>query len=134
MAKLIGRKTKTETPGKEWTVMVYMAADKDAELDAVAVADLKEMETGVAQNPDVNVVVQVNRFWPNAAQGYHIHQGGTKLVPLSTSEPTGMADERTDMADGKTLIAFLTSVLQNRAFQANHYALVLWGHAYGLGF
>ena len=62
---------RTEPRGRRnWTVMVYMAADKNAELDAVAVQDLREMESGA--NDNAYVVVQINRAWPDSFQRYEI--------------------------------------------------------------
>ena len=59
------------TDKAKWTVMVYMAAGDDADLDAYAVTDLQEME-GARFGDDVNVVVQINRYWPDRAQRYGI--------------------------------------------------------------
>src|SRR5687767_15722774 len=60
--------------------MVYMAAGDSPELDAHAVRDLQEMERA-RFGTDVNVVVQIDRFWPRLAQRYQIlPQGGTTLL------------------------------------------------------
>ena len=64
--------------------MVYMAAGDSHQLDTVAVRDLKEMELGCKKNPNVNVVVQINRHWPNAAQQYEITETGSRLIPPFT--------------------------------------------------
>ncbi len=113
---------------KEWTVMVYMAAGQSHELDTVAVRDLKEMERGIRGNKNVNVVVLINRHWPSSAQLYEIRdpQTGSRLIPQRTPP--------TDMGASETLTKFLTDVASEGSFAAKQFCLVLWGHAYGLGF
>jgi hypothetical protein len=108
--------------------MVYMAAGQSHELDTVAVRDLKEMERGVRANENVNVVVQINRHWPQAAQIYRIRdsENGTALIK--------QLPRPTNMGLGATLTEFLTTVAGDASFAATHYCLVLWGHAYGVGF
>jgi hypothetical protein len=113
---------------KKWTVMVYMAAGQSHELDTVAVRDLKEMERGIRGNDDVNVVVQINRHWPASVQRYRI-KGGE-----AGSELLVQLEGRTNMGDGVMLAEFLTKVAADESFFADHFCLVLWGHAYGLGF
>jgi hypothetical protein len=113
---------------KDWTVMIYMAAENSSELDAVAVEDLREMERGV--NGNVHVVVQINRAWPAVPQRYEIRssRGGKQGVSKFVDEdPNG-----TNMGAGGTLTSFLTWAVAE--FPADQYCLVLWGHAYGLGF
>jgi hypothetical protein len=126
----------------KWTVMVYMAAGDDAGLDAYAVSDLQEMErAGVG--PDINLVVQMDRFWPGLGQRYRISRDGTELVEGNVTDPStpdatktnqaGRAAARgLDMGSGRTLQAYFDWVLEH--YPAERYALVLWGHAYGLGF
>ena len=109
--------------------MVYMAASDSPELDFVATRDLKEMERGIGAQSDVRVVVQINRHWPPTAQRYQVQANGSRLLK---EQPQG--DPDTDMGDEKTLTEFVTSVASNDEFAARNYGLILWGHAYGLGF
>jgi hypothetical protein len=114
---------------RKWTVMVYMAADKDTELDAVAVQDLREMERGA--NDNVHVVVQINRAWPDSFQRYEIrpserHEGRNHSLLIESDKDV------TNMGAEETLTGFLDRAV--KLFPAEHYFLVLWGHAYGLGF
>jgi hypothetical protein len=118
-------------PPRTWTVMVYMAAGDSPELDAVAVQDLREMERGV--NDDTYVVVQINRSWPDAPQRYHIKkkiEGSGRKV--GESRHVGVDDTGRNMGDQCTLSTFLKWAVGR--YPAQHYMLVLWGHAYGLGF
>ena len=131
------------TAKAKWTVMVYMAAGDDAELDAHAVSDLQEMErAGVG--PRHRPGVQIDRFWPTRGQRYRIDGNGAELVdknivpppdptspPRSTRQGRG-APRSLNMGSGATLMAFFDWVLEE--YPADRYALVLWGHAYGLGF
>jgi hypothetical protein len=105
--------------------MVYMAAGDSHKLDTVAVRDLEEMEIGTKGNPDVAVVVQINRHWPKAAQRYAISSKGTELL----ESPKG----NTNMGDPETLKQFVSTVVSSE-YRAEHYCLVLWGHAFGVGF
>jgi hypothetical protein len=140
----------------KWTVMVYMAAGDDKDLDAYAVTDLQEIERA-RFGADVNVVVQFNRHWPNRAQRYQIKDGATHH--LKADIPTGKPDAvsqvlgdgfqavtrasgrdaeltrgiaGTDMGDMNTLYEFMDWARQD--YSAQKYFLVLWGHSYGLGF
>ena len=136
-----------------WLFMVYMVAGGSDRLDSLAVQDLQEMERGVAENPNVQVHVQVHRKWPANPQVYTIKKLDkvnastttfTQEVPPDLSRPSpsgtlGSAQQTTpstetklkpaNMGDQKTLTRFLLE-----APEAKHYCLVLWGHSYGLGF
>jgi hypothetical protein len=131
------------TARAKWTVMVYMAAGDDAQLDGHAVNDLQEMERA-AVGPDIDVVVQIDRYWPARGQRYRIGTNGAELLdanvvtPSSPERPTRSSPEARaavrslNMGSGATLKAFFDWVLEHHP--AERYALVLWGHAYGLGF
>ena len=111
---------------RNWTFMVYMAAGDSHKLDTVAVRDFKEIEVGTEKNGNVAVVVQVNRHWPESAQRYEVINKKTTFLK--------QLDGRTNMADKKTLSNFLTEVVKNPKYRAHNYCLVLWGHAFGVGF
>src|SRR5690349_14427421 len=74
---------------KTWTVMVFMAAADSAALDAFAVRDLREMERGINAT-HTNVVVQMNRSWPDTPQRYAVARlpdvdpprGSSRLIPV----------------------------------------------------
>ena len=130
------------TDKAKWTVMVYMAAGDGADLDANAVSDLQEMERANVGG-DVNVVVQINRFWPAKPQRYRIGDGQTTLVradimdgePILDRTGTETAPPQKDganMGRKETLANFLQ--WSRHHYPADRYFLVLWGHAYGLGY
>src|SRR5687767_12919214 len=108
---------------RKWTVIVYMAAQDSAELDEHAVRDLREMER-VGSSETVKVVVQINRPWPGRPQRYKVLQGKSEL--------DDKAIVHTEMGKPEALEEFLSWALD--WYPADHYFLVLWGHAYGLGF
>ena len=118
---------------KTWTVMVFMAAADSAALDAFAVRDLREMERGI--NADhTNVIVHMNRSWPDTPQRYKVGRStddpprGKSLleVPEEPYEDNqGPSPER----DLKKFVSWA-----KKEYPAKYYFLVLWGHAYGLGF
>jgi len=108
---------------KTWTVMVYMAAGDTPDLDNHAVRDLREMERATTRR-GVNVVVQINRDWPDLPQRYRVTKGQSVLDATKVrSSNTG---------EGATLLEFLSWALKQH--RADQYFLVLWGHAFGLGF
>ncbi len=111
---------------RNWTFIVYMAAGDSHKLDTVAVRDFKEMEVGTKHNDNVAVVVQVNRHWPESAQRYEIIDKKTTFLK--------QLDGRTNMANPTTLSEFLTDVVKDPKYRAHNYCLVLWGHAFGVGF
>src|SRR5688572_13574846 len=106
--------------------MVYMVAGQSRDLDAVAVRDLREMERGCKDNDNVNVVVQLDRHWPSGAQRYEVHADGSRLIKQLPGN--------TNMGDGKTLTDFVKTVARSPKYRAKNYCLILWGHAFGLGF
>ena len=67
---------------KKWTVMIYMAAGDNLDLDGHAVRDLREMERADI-GTDVNVVVQIKRAWPTKPQQYTISTGASEFVPTA---------------------------------------------------
>jgi hypothetical protein len=104
--------------------MVYMAAHLDTELDAAAVKDLREMESARLDS-NVHVYVQIDRHWPDYAQRYQIK--GQQAVSRSI-------DKAASTGSPESLSRFLKWVLRTDKYERRQYLLVLWGHAYGLGF
>jgi hypothetical protein len=112
---------------RQWTVMVYMAAGDNSEMDDYAVKDLCEMQKGA--NEHVHVAVQIKRHWPEIPQRYVISGSGRSGKALL--QPA-LEVKDSDMGDGGTLTRFLE--WSRKECPAHHYMLVLWGHNYGLGF
>ena len=90
-----------------------------------AVRDLKEMELGC--NDDVNVVVQVNRHWPRSAQRYEITSDGARLLKQLDRRHQHGRRPHARQVHRRTVVG-------TRKYLASNYCLVLWGHAFGIGF
>ena len=80
------RRTKSRATGRTtagtprtWTVLVYMAAQANADLDMHAVRDLLEMQRASIKR-GVRVVVQIQRNWPARAQRYDVTHGKATLI------------------------------------------------------
>lgn len=131
----VGNQNKRNLDAKkkpQWLIMVYMVANVDAELDVAAQRDIREMERGVNEN--VEVVVQVKRTWPDAPQRFHIAVSSDAKERDGTGRSVleGSVRRHTNMGAAATLTDFIADT--QRKHPAEHYGLVLWGHAYGLGF
>lgn len=114
---------------KEWTVLVYMAADNSdsedllADLTVDASSDLYEMMT-VGSQQHVDVVVQVDWKKPKLPERLHILPNGWEQLqsaprPISTGDPGELED-------------FLGWAREK--FQTPHYFLILWGHSFRYAF
>jgi hypothetical protein len=112
---------------KGWTVMVYMAAAQNEQTELAAIEDIKELEK-IDTEDKVNVVVQIDRAWPGYPQRYCIEQGH------SEPRPDKRLSRTKDMSTGESepLRQFVRWTRKYKP--ARRYMLVLWGHAYGLGF
>lgn len=115
------------TTADAWTFMVYMAGDS---LEAFGVEDFLEM-AAVGSTSNVNIVAQFDRTsgynssygdWTDTRRGL-IRQGDTPGLNWGTS--VGEAN----MGNANTLSNFVNWGMTN--YQANNYALVLWGHGSG---
>ncbi len=110
-----------------WTFMVYMAGNN---LEAFGIEDFLEM-SAVGSTSNVNIVAQFDRTsgyefsygdWTDTRRGI-IRQGDTPGLNWGTS--VGEAN----MGDANVLSNFVNWGMTN--YQANNYALVLWGHGSG---
>lgn len=118
---------------RNWTVLVYMAADNSLEVNAFA--DIKEMEM-VGSTDQVNIIVFVDFRTNNTpyhgpgAYTFNITQDTEPLnstiwsQPLNTSLPT-----EPNMGDPTTLLQFI-QFGQNYS-QAAQYLLIFWDHGAG---
>ena len=127
---------------REWTILVYMAADNNLESDAIT--DFNEMECA-ALSDAVTVLVLFDR-----AEKYDATNGDwtdTRLYKITKDEQVNKTlisseqldcDElglkvgfstELDMANPATLSGFAS--FARRVYPAKQYALVLWGHGTG---
>jgi hypothetical protein len=114
--------------------MVYMQAGDTSQLDNLAVRDLLEMENGVRGNPNVHVLVHIQRRWPAVPQRYLLKPAGLPET-VEGPKPEGADDDLLNMGTSRALADFLdTALKQGQKSKPEKYCLVLWGHAFGLGF
>ena len=107
---------------KEWTIMVYMAADND--LKPFTPKSLREMMK-VGSNEKINIIAQL-----------HTHNQGRKVATRYYVEP-GIAtpikqlntDQNKDSGLAGTLEQFCAETIA--AYPAKHYALIIWNHGTG---
>lgn len=112
---------------KKWCVMVYFAADVD--LEEAAMADVAEMKAA-GSSPDVDLLAQVNRGSFRPIQRYHLQQYTyvkEDLVPQFDDD--GSERLLYNVNAKQDLIDFVEWCATQS--QAEHYALVLWGHGQG---
>jgi len=108
--------------GRQWTVMVYMAADND--LTGEAWKDIDSMELA-GSSDDVAIVVQVDT--PSGAWRYLVTKDATPGAIASLS--LGSLG-RVDSGSGETLLDFIRFARSN--YPAARYALILWNHGSGV--
>ncbi len=101
---------------REWTTLVYMAADNG--LAEWADSDLVEMEA-IGSSDDIAIVAQVDK--PNSgARRLFIRKGSSDEL-----QDLGIID----MCDWQTLYAFLEWGIRN--YPAEKYCVILWDHGTG---
>ena len=122
-------RTFTINTSKQWTFMVYLAADNN--LEAAAVDDFIEMATA-GSSSGVNIVVQFDRSpgydtryddWTGTKR-YYITSG---MTPTSANALSDLGE--LNMGDPNNLQDFVSWAKSN--YPAYKYALVLWNHGGG---
>jgi len=102
---------------KEWTLLIYMAADNS--LTESADLDLEEIESG-GYSENTNVVVEVDRTFPSV-------ETNTVVYVLSSSGLIKFKDlGELDTGDPNILRNFILWGISS--FPAKRYGLILWGH------
>lgn len=135
-------KAAAKAPKKKLTVMVY--SDADNNLEESLLEDIQEMKVGYIDNPDLNLIVLVDRtpdYSSDAtilgeefsdARMYKIENhkvvriGGGKEFP----EITKTSEYEANMGDAQTLKKFIDSCKSN--YPAEKYALIMSNHGGGV--
>jgi hypothetical protein len=135
---------------KRWTVMLYMAAAKDERTEQAAMDDIKELEKVDIDESKLNVLIQIDRQWPGYAERFRIEkvegEKKRKSVPWKPLEVRvrNIPDKKgryfadadleaaTNSGQPKALRDFVVDA--RKEYPDDYFLLVLWGHAYGLGF
>jgi hypothetical protein len=122
-------RTFTINTSKQWTFLVYLAADNN--LEGAAVDDFIEMATA-GSSPGVNIVVQFDRN-PGYDTRYDDWAGTKRYYITSGMTPTSanavMDLGELNMGDPANLQNFVTWA--KTYYPASKYALVLWNHGGG---
>lgn len=111
-------------PEKEWTVLLYMAADAK-DLSAPALDALRKVEKalpphGAASGPRANLVVQLDVFAPPGIKRIYVESGKSSVVEQLAEG---------NLSSEESLTRFLRWGI--RRYPAAHYMVVLWGHGLG---
>jgi hypothetical protein len=120
--------TAGQAMAKDWTVLVYLAADND--LAPFGLIDINEMEQ-IGSTDDVDVVVQFDGSKEHSpgAEGscrYHIQKDNDmKTITSPVVEDLG----EIDMGNKQTLVEFLNWGMEN--YPSEKYFLVIWNHGNG---
>lgn len=112
-------------PKKNWTIIIYMAADND--LRGFAARNIKQM-TAIGSSEEVTILVELHiRLAENKkiTRRYFIEQG--KIVHINANDP---ATQKMDSGDQETLISCCSWAMNN--YPAENYALILWNHGTGI--
>lgn len=111
---------------KEWTFMVYIAADNN--LDPAALDDINEMEMA-GSSREVNIVALLDRWDEEYVTGswiyYITHDEDPDVITSPIVEDLG----EVNTGDPDTLRFFVQYVTTN--YKAEKYALTLWDHGSG---
>lgn len=117
--------TTRKTNAKDWTFLVYMAADND--LGRFAANNIKQM-AAIGSNAHINIVVQLDISISGGrkiTRRYYIEKG--RILHLNANDAQS---QQMDSGSPETLISFCTWAITE--FPAEHYALVFWNHGTGI--
>jgi len=143
-ADYVSRARRTECR-KNWTVLVYMAADNN--LSPYAGWDLYEMEAAfgevaprAASTAITDLVVQLDASGNGGVKRFHMFEGKEpyrmrKLADFApgfeakVASPVAMTLPELDSADPANFEEFLAWGM--KSYPADHYLVILWGHGEG---
>ncbi len=122
--KSITTETKVEMNQKEWTFMVYIAADND--LRGFAARNIRQM-AAIGSNENINIIVHLDiKMTGNkkVSRFYYIEKN--RILHLNIYDEQNLP---MDSGNPQTLIAFCAEAITN--FPAKRYALICWNHGTG---
>lgn len=110
---------------KNWTFIVYIAADND--LRSFAARNIKQMAQ-IGSNQFINIVVQLDiRITGNKKITRRYYIENNKIFHVNAEDPNS---QKMDSGDPRTLISCASWAIGN--YPAQNYALVLWNHGTGI--
>src|SRR5262245_2325558 len=115
------------TPQKDWTVMIYMAADNDLDTmnarTSEAIKDLKMIKR-IGSTERVSILAQLDRAESKKTLRFYLKKGGDYL------EDVEMTLGETNTGDPCEMVDFLDWGMSGE-HQARNYLVILWGHGAG---
>ncbi len=116
--------TKATPAVKEWTFLIYIAADNN--LNYFSGKNLDDMAK-IGSNNTINIVAHLDRQGSyEKTKRVYVDKG--KIIQVNYGQPS--AAQKLDSGSAETLIDFCQWAIQT--YPANHYALVLWNHGSGI--
>ncbi|MFZ2959674.1 MAG: clostripain-related cysteine peptidase [Candidatus Ozemobacteraceae bacterium] len=128
----LGSSPTTAVSAKQWTFLVFMAADNN--LETGVEGDINEMET-VGSTDKVNIVVQLDRSGNYSNETEMKWKGAKRFFinkddqPRHVTSPSLQDLGEIDSSAPEVLIDFVSWAKKN--YPARHYALILWNHGSG---
>jgi len=108
---------------KDWTFIVYMAADND--LSPFAVRNIKQM-VSIGSNKHLNIAIHLDIRIGNKKTTRRYYVEKNKLVHTNANDP---ATQKMDSGNPNTLISCCKWAIEN--YPAYNYALIFWNHGLG---
>jgi hypothetical protein len=113
-----------KTTTKEWTFIVYIAADND--LRRFAGTNIRQM-AAIGSNHNINILVHLDiRITPQNKTTRRYYIDKEQVIYVNENDPNTAS---MDSGDPQTLISACKWGIEN--FPAKNYALVLWNHGTG---
>ena len=109
---------------KEWTFMVYIAADND--LNRFSTRNLEDMSK-IGSNKNLNIIAHLDKQG-STEKTKRIYVEKDKLLQVNYGQPSSL--QKLNSGCETTLIDFCEWAIRN--YPAKHYALVLWNHGSGI--
>ena len=110
---------RTINPEKEWTLIVYMAADND--LHPFAWKNIKQLEQ-IGSNENINIIIQLNTPGSTTPTKRYLVKKGRRILIQDTNTTLS----KLNSGSPQTLIDCVAWAVQH--YPAHHYALVFWNH------
>ncbi|MHA1973203.1 MAG: clostripain-related cysteine peptidase [Candidatus Hodarchaeales archaeon] len=110
---------------RQWTIMIYMAADND--LEAYVESDINEIRNRVLGIDSLAIIVQVDG-WDSCGSEKDIpYFNGTERFLIEGDEQIALTVEKeVNMGDGDSLREFVYFSMMN--YPARFYCLIFWNH------
>ncbi len=116
-------KSYKNNPEKDWTLLIYMAADND--LQRYAIRNIKQMAT-IGSTANINVVIHLDIRLNNKKNRFYFYIEKDNITEFTQPQKWPIIDS----GNPDALIAFVKWAVEK--FPARHYMLDCWDHATGI--